>query len=380
MSDPRPAKPSQTPNQGKLIFNPPANWGWIAVAFFVGLFSAAVLLLVLWLFGRTLALFVLGMAIAAALAPMISKLERRIPRFLAILLVYLIIFLVFLLMVWLIIPAFVEQASELIALAPEIISRLQNLYDNWGSDIPIVETFFNQVMQFGTTLLAVPLGLASALVQIFLVFFISLYALVEAPKARRFIGSLFPAGRREKVLHVLEEMANAMGGFVRGTVIVAILVGLLTFIGLSIIGVRFSLVLGLVAGIFELLPYIGPILASIPMLLVALLESPTQALIVLVFFIVLQQLESNVFVPNIMHSQTEISPLLAMLAIVAGGTLGGLLGALVAIPLAAALQVFVSLVVAPLIRRQSGANPTEEIAGDSSVQGKIDTPEKGDSS
>jgi predicted PurR-regulated permease PerM len=116
------------------------------------------------------------------------------------------------------------------------------------------------------------------------------------------------------------------------------------------------------------------------MLLVALLESPTQALIVLVFFIVLQQLESNVFVPNIMHSQTEISPLLAMLAIVAGGTLGGLLGALVAIPLAAALQVFVSLVVAPLIRRQSGANPTEEIAGDSSVQGKIDTPEKGDSS
>jgi predicted PurR-regulated permease PerM len=346
---------------------PPPGWGWTAGAFFMGLLGALTVLLILWLFGRTLALFVLGLAIAAALAPVVTRLEHRMRRIFAILLVYLIIFLLFVLMSLLIIPAIIEQGAEFVALIPDIIDLLQEVYDAWGAEFPLVETFFNQVLQFTATLAAVPLGLASAIVQILLVFFISIYALVEAPKMRSFIESLFPPGRREKVVFVLEEMANAMGGFIRGTVMVAILVGLITFIGLSIIGVRFSLVLGLIAGIFELLPYLGPVLASIPMLLVALLESPTQALIVLIFFVILQQLESNVFVPNIMHSQTEISPLLAMFAIVAGGTLGGLLGALVAIPLAAAVQVFVVLVIAPLVRRQTGAGPEDEIP-DASTQ------------
>jgi predicted PurR-regulated permease PerM len=339
----------------RQILHPPPAWGWTAAAFFVGLLGALLAMAVIWLFGRTLALLALGLAIAAALSPFVNRMERRIPRLMAIILIYMLIFLVFIAIIWIIFPAIVEQGAELVALVPEIANLVQDWYEAWGSDLPLVETFFNQIVQFATTLMAVPLGLASAIVQIFLVFFVSLYTLAEAPKMRRFVFSLFPPGRRERVMYVIDEMAGAMGGFVRGTVIIAILVGLLTFIGLTLIGVRFSLVLGLIAGVLELLPYLGPILASVPMLLVALLDSPTQALVVLVFFVILQQVESNIFVPNIMHSQTEISPLLAMLAIVAGGSLGGLLGALVAIPLAAAFQVFVVLVIAPFIRRQTGA-------------------------
>jgi predicted PurR-regulated permease PerM len=355
-------------NIKRRIIQPPPSWGWTAAAVFVGLVGAVLFLAVLWLFGRPLALLALAIAIASALAPVVSRLERRMPRILAIILVYLLIFLFFGLLIWVVFPALVEQGEELVLIAPQIIDVIQNMYQRWGGDIPIFETLFNQLGQFTSTLLAVPLGLASAALEIFLIFFISLYTLVEAPKLRRFVLTLFPPGRRERVDNVLEEMAGAMGGFVRGTVIVAILVGLLTFLGLSIIGVRFSLVLGIIAGVLELLPYIGPIIASIPMLLVALLESPTQALIVLVFFIILQQLESNVFVPNIMHTQTEISPLLAMLAIVAGGSLGGLLGALVAIPVAAALQVFVGMVVAPLIRRQTGASEVQQEGSDEEEQ------------
>jgi predicted PurR-regulated permease PerM len=337
----------------------PSGWGWTAVAVFVGLVLATLLVAVLALFGRTLALFVLGLAIAAALSPIVSRLERRIPRTVAIVFLYLLILLAFALIVWTIFPAFVEQGEELVHMVPEIADFIQGFYEQWGGDVPIFETLFAQMGQVLSTLVAVPLGLASAFVQIFLVLFISLYSLIELPKLRRFIGSLFPPGRRERVDGVMMEMANAMGGYVRGSVIVAILVGIITYLGLTIIGVRFSLVLGLIAGVFELLPYIGPIIAVVPMLLVALLESPTQALIVLVFFVVLQQLESNVFVPNIMHTQTEISPLLAVLAIVAGGTIGGLLGALVAIPLAAALQVFVARAIAPLVRSQTGADKVE---------------------
>lgn len=340
----------------RQVMHPPPAWGWTAAAFFVGLLGALLTILVIWLFARPLALLTLGVAIAAALAPLVNKMEQRIPRVLAIIIVYLLILLAFVAIIWIIFPAFLDQGSELVSMLPEIIQEVQDLYESWGSDLPLIETFFTQISQFATTIIMVPLGLATAVVQIFLVLFVSLYTLVEAPKLRRFTASLFPAGRRERVLYVLDEMAGAMGGFIRGTVIIAIVVGLFTFIGLTLIGVRFSLVLGLIAGVLELLPYLGPVLASIPMLLVALLESPTQALIVLVFFVILQQVESNILVPNIMHSQTEISPLLAMLAIVAGGSLGGLLGALVAIPVASALQVFTKLVLAPLIRKQTGAD------------------------
>jgi predicted PurR-regulated permease PerM len=362
LPEPRPTpQPDYVRQPSRQVLHPPAAWGWTAAAFFVGLLGAFLVIAVVWLFGRTLALLALGVAIAAALSPLVARMEQRIPRIFAIILIYLLILIVFLGIIWVVFPAFLDQGSDLVALVPDIAALVQDWYEAWGSDLPLVETFFNQISQFATTLLAVPLGLASALIQIFLVLFISLYTLAEAPKMRRFIFSLFPPGRREKVINILDEMAGAMGGFVRGTVIVAILVGFLTFIGLSLIGVRFSLVLGLIAGVLELLPYLGPILASIPMLLVALLESPTQALIVLIFFVILQQIESNILVPNIMHSQTEISPLLAMLAIVAGGSLGGLLGALVAIPLAAAFQVFTHLVIGPLIRRQTGADQYDMI-------------------
>jgi predicted PurR-regulated permease PerM len=134
-------------------------------------------------------------------------------------------------------------------------------------------------------------------------------------------------------------------------------VGVITYIGLSIIGVQYALVLSLFAGIMEFAPVIGPIIAAIPMLAIALLASPTQFLIVLIFVIILQQVESALLTPNIMKSQTEASPLLVILALVAGHSVGGLLGALVAIPLAASLRVLVTRVIAPGIRRWSGAQP-----------------------
>jgi putative heme transporter len=339
----------------RVLFHAPEGWGWTVLAIAAGLVLTVLFVTALRYFVRPLALMALGVAIAAALAPLVSRLEKRMPRVVAAVLVFAGVLLVFAAIIGTIIPAVIQQAQEFIGFIPQIVENLQEWYNQFGGDIPIIETLFGQLGQLGGSLVAVPLGLASAVVQILLVLFIALYALLEAPRLKKFISSLFPSDRREQVSSVLAEMAQAMGGFVRGTVIIAALVGLITFIGLTIIGVPFALVLALIAGTLELLPYVGPILAIVPMLLVALLESPTQALIVLVFFGILQQLESNVFVPNIMHSQTEISPLLAVFAIVGGGSVGGLLGALVAIPIASALQVFVVRVIAPEIRRQTGA-------------------------
>ena len=125
--------------------------------------------------------------------------------------------------------------------------------------------------------------------------------------------------------------------------------------GLQVIGVKYPLVLSLISVLMEFVPVLGAVIAGTLIVGVAFLQSPTQALIVLIFEILLQQSENHILVPNVMHSQTDISPLLAVLAIFAGGTLGGLIGAFIAIPLASALQVLVRDVVAPAVRRHIGA-------------------------
>ncbi len=334
-------------------------WGGIAVAVTVAIVAAVLILAALWLFARTLALLALGIAIAAALAPLVSWLEGRMPRTLAVLLVYLGILVIFGIIGLIVIPPIVAQAQEIVMLAPDLVSEVERLYEQYApvGEVPIVERLIEQLGQVVGRLVAVPLGLASGLIDLVLILFVSLYTLIEAPRMRRFVLSLFPEHQRPRVDHVLNSMFQAMGGFIRGAVITAIIIGVVTTIGLSIIGIPFPLVLGVIAGVLELLPYIGPIIAAVPMIIVALLQSPTQALIVLIFFIIVQQLESNVLVPNIMKTQTEISPLLSIVAIVAGASLGGILGALVAIPIAAALRVFVREVAAPMVRRQTGAPP-----------------------
>jgi predicted PurR-regulated permease PerM len=340
---------------GYDLYHTPPTWGWTAAAIFVAIVMSAFTLGVLWLFGRILSLFILGVAIAAALAPLVRRAEKHIPRSFAVVLVFLFILLIFGGIIAATLPAMIQQGEEIALLLPQFIEQVEEWYERLGADLPLVEIFFDQIIQLTTALIGVPLGLISAVIEIVLVLFSALYLLLESPRLRRFTLSLFPPERQPKVDIITEEMFQAMGGFVRGAVITAILVGVFTYFGLLIIGVRFPLVLALIAGVFELLPYIGPFLAAIPMFIVALMASPTQALLVLIFFVILQQLESYVLVPNIMKTQTEISPLMALLAIVAGGSLGGLVGALVAIPLAASLLVFVKRVVAPEIRKRTGA-------------------------
>ncbi len=148
-----------------------------------------------------------------------------------------------------------------------------------------------------------------------------------------------------------------MGGFVRGVVIDAAIIGALVYVGLSVIGVEYTLVLALIAGLGEVVPIVGPIVGSIPAILVALLDSPTQALIVAGFFFAVQQIESNIVTPFVMRSQTDIPPILTLFAVAVGGAIGGIFWVLIAIPAMGALRVLVLRVLAPAEREWVDAPP-----------------------
>jgi predicted PurR-regulated permease PerM len=332
-----------------------SGWWRSATAVAVGIVLAVGLLALIHLLARPLALLILAIAIASAVAPLVSSLGNRIPRALAAILVYLVGLALLVGAFSIIIPPLVGQAREIGERAPDLIEQAQSIFD-WDrlSFLPL-DAILPQLGALSSTIISLPIGLASSLLEILLVVFISLYLVIEAPNLERFVLSLVPAEREERLRSLLHEMTTAMGGYIRGVLMSAVLVGFFTYLGLLIIGVDFPLVLGLLAGLFEVIPYLGPILAAIPIVIIALLESTTQAIIVVIFIVILQQVESYVIVPNVMRSQTKVSPLLVILAIIAGSTLGGLLGVLIAIPVVGALRVFVREVIAPAIRRQTGA-------------------------
>jgi predicted PurR-regulated permease PerM len=348
---------SENPPEARaaLSRDPGSGWWRSAAAIAVGILLAVSLIAFIYLLARPIALLILGVAIASAISPLVSALAIRMPRGLAAILVFLIAIAIFVGAFWIIIPPLVGQATEIGNRAPELIERAQQMFDWERLNFLPLESILPQLGALSSSIIRIPVALASSLIEILLVLFISLYLVIEAPNLERFALSLVPAEREERLRSLLYDMATAMGGYIRGVLVSASLIGLFTYLGLLIIGVDFPLVLGLLAGLMEIIPYLGPLIAAIPILIIALLESTTQAIIVLVFIIILQQVESYVIVPNVMRSQTKVSPLLVILAIIAGNRLGGLLGVLIAIPVVGALRVFVRRVIAPAIRRQTGA-------------------------
>ncbi len=317
------------------------------------------LLAALWILAHPLMLLLAAVVIATALAPAVTWLERWLPRTLAVLAVYLVVVLVIGGAGWLVVPGLVEQARALIVNGPGLVERGGEWLDRWdplpfGED-EVAGNIRSIVDRFGSLVVSLPLTILSSVTELVLVLVMSIYLLLAAPGMKSFLLSLFPRTRRDDADAVVGEITSTMGGYVRAEALVGLIIGLLSYVGLRVIGVEYPLVLAVIAGLGELIPVAGPIIAAVPALAVALIDSPTQAAIVLVFYIVLQQVESNILLPNIMRKQTDIPPPLTLFALSAGAAVGGLLGALLAIPLAGALRVLVLRVLAPAVRRWSGA-------------------------
>jgi predicted PurR-regulated permease PerM len=333
------------------------SWWWYTSIGAMALALGFGVLGVIYLFIRPLGLLILGISIAALFAPLISWLSRRIPRLIAVILVYLGLALLLIGIGMVIIPALSAQAQVVIIQLPGTFKQLQGSLQGYPSQF--YNDLLNQLITYlsglGTSLVALPVAFVSALMDILIVIFISIYGLLVVPSLRNFILSLFPESRSISLEFILNKMINEMGGYLRGAIINGLIIGGMTGLGLFVIGVNYALVLGLIAGTLEFIPVIGPIVGAVPMVGVALLQSPTKAIIALAYAILLHQVESNILVPNIMRTQTEISPLLVLLALSGGLTIGGIFGALIAIPLTAALRVVFVEQVFPAIRHRTGA-------------------------
>lgn len=350
-------------------------WSAVLVRTTAIVLAVTVLFSVLTL-ARPIAVLLASIIIAVALEPLVERLERWLPRGLATVAVYVALVLVVLGILSAIGVTVADQVEQAIDAAPsnrEELVDLINDYDPFGEGRLV--DFLESRQPTGDGLaVRIPVLITTTLAEIVIAFFLSMYWVIAAPSLRRFFLSLFPDdGKRQKGGEVLDAMGQKMGGYVRAISLDGIVLGTVTFIGLSLLDVRFPIVLAIISGLSVLIPIIGPIASAVPAILIALLDSPLKAGLVLAFYIVVQQLESNILLPKIMQREADIHPLLGVFAVFAGGSIGGILGALIAVPTAGAIQVLVTDALAPAIRNHNA--PDESDPADAAETREDDQPE-----
>ncbi|MGH2369854.1 MAG: AI-2E family transporter, partial [Chloroflexota bacterium] len=259
---------------------------------------------------------------------------------------------------WFVVARLVAQAEVVLANAPRLLEQVQVAVERWNpaAGRGVQQALESRAEVSARMLVDVPLTLVSGLLSAVLVVVMSVYWSLASPDVRRFSFSFVRPHLRDEASVVAQEVVETMGGYVRARGVVALIVGAVVYGGLLVIGVEYPLMLALLAGFGELVPFVGPLVAAAPAVAIALLNSPTEALVVTALYAAVQQVKSHVLMPNLARQQADIPPLLVIFGVLAGGWIGGVVGALVGPPLVGALRVLLLRVGAPALRRWAGTD------------------------
>jgi len=305
-------------------------------------------------FLHILVLLLAGFLVAFLLGPLVDRLEGRgLPRLLAVLLLYLTILGTLAGGALLLIGPLTAQVRGLAITLPTLLStegaaqgQIDHFFQQLGLPLSVAglrDQLAGNLTSAGSSLLGGTLAALTSLVglvtDLFLVLAITFYLLLDGRGMHTWALRLLPAAMRERWFFIEATLNRVLGGYIRGQIVVALTVGIAAGIGSALLGVPYPLVIGLLAFLFEFIPMVGPVLGMIPAVILALFQPLPLVVWVIVYFIVLQQVESNVIVPRVSGQAVGLHPLGVLLALLAGVELGGLGGALLAVPLAGILYV-----------------------------------------
>lgn len=341
----------------------PINRGHPLYVGFVG--GVGVLLAIgLWSMLASLASVFTLMAVALFLAlgldPVVQWLQHRgLNRAGAVTVVFVGVILVFIGLLAAVVPPVVTQTTELAESSPELVRKLldwkvlRDLDDDYHVISRVQEelqarlTNGETVMDLFGGVVGAGRAVVSGIFSAFTVLILTLYFLVSLRSASDFAYRLVPASRRARVRLLGDEIQRRVGGYVAGQITVASINGFFTYILVSALGLPYGLVLAITVGIFGLIPLVGATIGALIVLLVALFDSWQAGVIVAVYYVIYQQVENYLIAPRIMSRTVAVPGAVALIAALAGGALLGILGALVAIPIAAGILLVIQEVVIP---------------------------------
>jgi predicted PurR-regulated permease PerM len=329
-----------------------------------GIAMTAVVAALLWsayIVRHALIIIYISVLFAMGFSPIVRVIERprflaiakRLPRWLAILILYVAILGTLALILFLIFPPLVEQGQALWQKGPEMFERGQQFLISKG--LLKEHLTMRQAVEAapGTggdavgKVAAAAANVGGGLFGLFTVLILTFYLLVDSWNLREQLMLFFPRRHRARVDAASRAAVLKVSAWLGGQLLLAGVIGATSAIGLWALGIPFFYVLALLSAVGEMIPVVGPILAAIPAIAVASTVSPQKVLFVVIFFVLQQQLENHILVPKIMSRQVGVSPVTVIVALLIGGSLLGFVGAIIAVPTAAILQVVAAELMAP---------------------------------
>jgi predicted PurR-regulated permease PerM len=313
----------------------------------------AAVLYLMFLLRRPIGWILISIFLAVALSPVVNYLDRRMKRGFAIALTYLGLLLVPIMLIALIVPPLITEANNFAENVPQYADdltkfvqendRLREINKDYDVTGKLEEEAGKLPERLGGaagTLRDIGFGIVNSLFALLTILVMTAFLLGSGPVWRDQILASRPPKQRQRLRRSLEHMASAVSGYVAGALTIAMIAGIQTFIVLSILGVPFSGPLAVVAGLMSLIPMVGATIAAVLIGVVTLFENfPTATIIWAIWAIVYQQLENNLIQPQIQKRTVKVHPFITIVAVLFGGTLLGVLGAIVAIPVAASIQI-----------------------------------------
>ena len=355
--------PAGTRTPGRTPVRPPGDANWPTRRIFGAAFTAGTAVLLAYVLlnaiggvAGELILIVLAMVFALGLDPIVSWLLRhrwrRVPAVAAVTVGFLLLVVgVFAV----IIPPIVTQVEQLVRAAPGLIQELQDrssLLGRLNAQYHLLDALKTQLASGGGSLsfngvLDIGLAVFGTLAAAVTVLVLTVYFLANLPTIRRAFYRTFPASRRARVQELGDEISSRVGRYILGNLLTSVIAGIGTFVFLEIMHVPYAVALGVLVAVLDLIPVVGSTIGGILVTMVALSVSTTVAIASLVFYIAYRLLEDYLLVPRVMNRAVDVPAVLTIVALIVGGSLLGIVGAFLAIPVAAAVQLVVTRVVWP---------------------------------
>ncbi len=285
-----------------------------------------------------LALIFIVLILVASFKPVVETLEKKVGRLLAVILLAVGVFLLFALTIYLVVPPFVSQISDFANSFPSLLAKYDFLSNYREAIENNIKSSLGNITNSFVSITATVFG---GFVTFIMAVVLTIYMLLDRKQLSDFSKSIIPDAQKNAVIETVEKVSQKVGSWFRGQLLLGAIIAAIDLIGLLIIGVPYALALALISGLLEFIPTIGPIIAGVIAAVIALSVSPIQAVFVIILYVIVQQLENAVIVPKVMQKAVGLSPVVIILAILVGAKLLGLLGAILAVPIAASLTVIV---------------------------------------
>lgn len=295
-----------------------------------------------------LTIFVAFIIAAAVDGPVDWLAKKGVRRLLATAIVYAVAISVFASALYLIVPTLAQQVGILAVNLPSYLTKLganvQIIQEKIGIDAlqNVLDKASNQLAGATSNIFGTAINIFGGIFSFIIIIVISVYLVANDKALKDFILSISPSEQQSYVLSLVERIQNKLGAWLRGQLVLMAIMGVLIYIGLTILGVKYALTLALLAGLLEIIPYLGPVLSAIPAIILAFMQAPILGVLTLLLFIVAQALENHLIVPQIMKRVVGLNPLVIIISLIVGAQLAGVLGATVAVPIAATASVFLN--------------------------------------